>query len=231
MLRSAAIAIALSIGLGACTSVANVKSTTVKFTKPPAGATVLVMKPDITLAVLTASGVTEPRADWIASATANLSKKAEDFARTHGLTPKVVDPDKYGAEAGRAAQVIKLHRAVGQSIALHSYGLMALPTKKEFDWTLGDGAASLGGTEGAAYALFMFGDGTFADGGRVAMTVAMAMLGVGMDMGGQQVFVSLVELKTGRVVWSNYVIAGANDMRSPEGADALARTLFQGAPL
>ena len=103
------------------------------------------------------------------------------------------------------------HRAVGQSIALHSYGLMALPTKKEFDWTLGDGAASLGGTEGAAYALFMFGDGTFADGGRVAMTVAMAMLGVGMDMGGQQVFVSLVELKTGRVVWSNYVIAGAND--------------------
>lgn len=222
--------IVLSLSLGACGSIANTKSTTVKFAPPANGATVLVMKPDITLAVLTASGITEPRADWIATATTNLSREAEEFARARGLTPKAIDPDVVGGEGGHAAQVLKLHRAVGQSIATHSYGLIPLPTKKEFDWTLGGGAASLDNGE-AAYALFMFGDGTYADGGRVAMTVAMAMLGVGMSMGSQQVFVSLVELKTGRVVWSNFVVAGSNDMRTPEGANALAASLFKDAPL
>ena len=189
------------------------------------------MNADISLGVLTASGVVEPRADWSATAAANLEREAQEFAKARGLAPKTVDANKIGEDGGRAAQVLKLHRAVGQSIATHSYGFVELPTKTTFDWTLGDGAAALGGAEGAAYALFITGQGSYADGGRIAMTVAMAMLGVGMPMGGQEVFVSLVELKSGRVVWSNMVIAGANDMRSPEGADALAKTLFADAPL
>jgi hypothetical protein len=221
---------ALSLVLSACASTTNTKVSSIQVAKPPAGATVLVMKPDITLAALTAAGISEPRADWIASATTNLAREAEEFARTRGLSPKSYDPDAVGGE-GRASQVLKLHRAVGSSIALHSYGFIPLPTKKEFDWTLGEGAAAISSGENAAYALFMFGDGTYSTSGRVAMTVAMAMLGVGMPTGGQQVFVSLVELKTGRVVWANHVIAGSNDMRTPEGADALAKALFQDAPL
>jgi hypothetical protein len=217
------------LALAACTTT-NTKVSSVKIEKPPAGATVLVMKPDITLAALTASGIGEPRADWIAAATTNLTREAEEFTRNHGLKPKAVDPEAIGGE-GHAGQVLKLHRAVGGSIALHSYGLMPLPTKKEFDWTLGEGAAAVGNGEDAAYALFMFGDGTYSTSGRVAMTVAMAMLGVGLPTGGQQVFASLVELKTGRVVWSNLVVAGPNDMRTPEGADALATALFKDAPL
>src|SRR5690606_6163626 len=161
-----------------------------------------------------ASGIAEPRADWIASATANLAREAEEFTRTRGLAPKAIDPDAVGGE-GRAGQVLKLHRAVGQSIAAHSYGLIPLPTQQEFDWTLGEGAAAVGGAENAAYALFMFGDGTYSTSGRVAMTMAMALVGVGLPTGGQQVFASLVELKTGRVVWSNLVVAGPNDMRTP----------------
>jgi hypothetical protein len=229
MRRPIAIAL-LSLMLAACGSTANTKVSSVRIERPPQGSTVLVMKPDITLGALTASGMTEPRADWSASAIANLAREAEEFARTRGLKPKAIDPETVGGE-GRAAQVLKLHRAVGQSIATHSYGFIPLPTKKEFDWTLGDGAVAVGAGEEAAYALFISGEGTYSTSGRVAMTVALAVLGVGLPSGGQQVLVSLVELKTGRVVWSNVVVAGSNDMRTPEGADALAKTLFQDAPL
>lgn len=226
--------IALSITallLAACGSMANTRSASAKFEAPPQNSTVLVMKPDVSLAVLTASGMTEPRADWNASATENLALEAEEFAKTRHLNPKSIDPDAMGDAGGRAAQVLKLHRAVGQSISLHSYGMMPLPTKSTFDWTLGDGAAQLGGEQDAAYALFITAGGTYADGGRVAASIAMAMVGVSLPLGGQQVFASLVELKTGRVMWSNMVIAGNHDMRSPDGADALAKTLFQDAPL
>jgi hypothetical protein len=63
------------------------------------------------------------------------------------------------------------------------------------------------------------------------MTLLVAAAGVGMPSGGQYVFASLVELKTGRVVWTNSIVAGGNDMRKPEGADLLAKSLFKDAPL
>lgn len=59
----------------------------------------------------------------------------------------------------------------------------------------------------------------------------MALLGVGMQGGGQSVFASLVDLRTGRVVWFNVANAGPADMRDPAGAQALTTSLLQGAPL
>jgi hypothetical protein len=214
--------------LSACASTAPIVSK-VQVAKPPTGATVVIVKPDITLAALTASGVGEPRADWIASATQNLTAEAEELVRTRGLSPTVMAPEDAGG--GRAEQILKLHGAVSRSILIHSYGGYKLPTKPEFDWTLGDGVQQLAGGADAGYALFIFGEGTYSTSGRVAMTILMAAAGVGLPSGGQQVFASLVDVKTGRVVWSNVTVAGPNDMRTPEGADSLARMLFKDAPL
>lgn len=186
------------------------------------------MRPDITLAALTASGVGEPRADWMASAAQNLTVEATEFAQAKGLSVKVFDPA--ASEDRRIEQVIKLNTAVSQSILTHGYA-MKLPSKTTFDWTVGEGAVSLSDQQGASYALFVTGNGTYSTAGRVFMTLLVAAAGVGMPGGGQTVFASLVELKTGRVVWTNAVVAGPNDMRKPEGADALAKALFKDAPL
>ncbi|HWA23996.1 MAG TPA: hypothetical protein VG735_16515 [Caulobacterales bacterium] len=218
---------ASAIVLAGCTTTAT-KVATVSFEKPGAGSTILLMKPDITLAALTASGVGEPRADWMASASQNLSAEAREFAQSKGLQVKEFDPA--AAEDQRVQQVIKLNSAVSQSIRMHAYAL-ALPSKTTFDWTLGDGAKSLADREGATYALFINGSGTYSTAGRAMMQIFAAAAGVGIAGGGQSVFVSLVELKTGRVMWTNAVLAGPNDMRKPEGADLLAKSLFKDAPL
>lgn len=213
--------------LGAC-STTSTKVATAPFDKPPSGSTILLMKPDITLAALTASGVGEPRADWMASASQNLTTEAAEFAQSKGLQIKVFDPA--ATENPRILQVIKLNTAVSQSIMAHGYA-MKLPSKTTFDWTLGDGAISLADQQGASYALFVTGSGTYSTAGRMLMTLLVAAAGVGIPGGNQTVFASLVELKTGRVVWTNAVLAGPNDMRKPEGADALAKALFKDAPL
>jgi uncharacterized 2Fe-2S/4Fe-4S cluster protein (DUF4445 family) len=59
-----------------------------------------------------------------------------------------------------------------------------------------------------------------------------AMLGVAVPLGSQQVFASLVDLRTGQVVWFNVATAGPNaDMRSADGAAALTTAVLKGAPL
>jgi hypothetical protein len=46
-------------------------------------------------------------------------------------------------------------------------------------------------------------------------------------VGGQQIaFASLVDLKTGKVVWFNMLSSTVGDIRSPEGAEKMVATLL-----
>jgi len=130
-------------------------------------------------------------------------------------------------------QLDRLHETVGRSIQLHKYtpGL-SLPTKKSvFDWTLGQLAINYGQASGHDYALFLYAEASFSSGGRVALQ-AVSFLGcvVGvcyMPPGGQQIaFVSLVDLKSGRVVWYNHLMSTIGDIRTAEGARKLVENLL-----
>ncbi|MDP3854123.1 hypothetical protein [Phenylobacterium sp.] len=199
--------------------------------KPAAGARIILIDPDIELSVLTAAGMQEPKADWTEQGRANIAGHIEAQMKARAHNYRLLDPND--AMAGRTGQLLRLHQAVGQSIMMFNYGYVALPTKKaSFDWTLGEGAQALGTAYQADYALFVFGRGSYASGGRVAVAVGMAMLGAAVPMGSQQCFASLVDLKTGQVVWFNVAVAGPNaDMRKPEGAAALVAAVLKDAPL
>lgn len=215
--------------LAACTTT-NVKSASGLPATPPQNAQVLIAQPDIELKLLTASGLLEPRADWTASAKSNMQAAVEAALKDKSHKFTVLDPAT--AMEGREGQVLRLNGAVGNSIL--AYGMMGvgLPSKTGFDWTLGDGAQLLAAKYGSDYALFVYGRGSYSSGGRVAMMIGAAALGVSIPMGGQQAFASLIELKTGRVVWFNQAIAStAADMRSPEGAKLLTEALLKGLPL
>jgi hypothetical protein len=204
--------------------------------RPAAGTGIIVLKPDIELNLLTASGLQEPNSEWSRQALANIETSLGSVLATRQQRFIPLDGDTI--ISGRANQVLRLHDAVATSILVFNYGLLGLPTKKstDFDWTLGPGAleiarASAQGSD-AKYALVIFGRGSYSSGGRVAMMIVGAAFGASVPLGGQQVYASLIELSTGKIVWFNVATAGPqDDMRKPEGANGLITTLMKDAPL
>ncbi len=213
----------------ACTTT-NTRTATL-VTTPEPGATILLVEPDIELSLLTAAGMSEARADWTEQAIRNVQASLEQSVASSSHTFRAVDPDD--AMEGRSGQLLRLHEAVGGSILVFEYGGIPLPTHDgAFDWTLGEGVRTLADEYDADYALFTFGRGNYASSARVATFVVMSALGVGIPLGSQQVFTSLVDLRTGQVVWFNVGVAGPGaDMRDPEGAQALVDSMMAGAPL
>lgn len=224
------LAFAALLALGACAS-SQPKTFTGQFTPPPAGSRILVMTPDVQLAVLTAAGLQEPREDWSRSARDNLATAIAAHAAAEGHTPSALDPTT--AMDGRVGQLIRLHDAVGTSILAINYFQVNIPTRREnFEWTLGPGTQEIATAHNADYALFITARGSYSSAARQAAVVGMALLGVGLPMGGQQAFASLVDLRTGNVIWFNVVTAApGEDMREPEGAAEVAARLMEDAPL
>lgn len=225
-----ALAIAACLFIAACTTT-NTKLADAAAPRPPAGSRILIIQPDIQLSLLTVAGLQEPRADWTQQARDNIAHNLESAMVSKAHTIKALDPAT--ALEGRPGQLLRLHESVGQSIMTYSYGPTALPTKKgAFDWTLGEGARELGQAYEADYALFTYGRGTYSSNGRKMAMIGAAALGVSLQAGGQSMFASLVDLKTGRVVWFNTAIASPGaDMRTPEGAASLTQSLLKDAPL
>ncbi|MGE0044952.1 MAG: hypothetical protein AB7J28_05745 [Hyphomonadaceae bacterium] len=192
---------------------------------------ILVVEPDVNLAVLTTAGLQEPRADWSEAAQTNLAAAFEASLNAEGHSPRAVNPDAF---EGRADQLIRLHEAVGASILQFNYGPQTLPThpRDQFAWTLGPGTRVIEESMQARYALFVTARGSYASGGRMAAMIGLAILGVGIPLGGQQMFASLVDLQTGDVIWFNVATASPNaDMRTPEGARMLVADLMEESPL
>jgi len=216
--------------LGGC-AVAPTQQVSTEFQKPAGNYKLVVMKPDIAVSVLTAGGMNEPREDWTNTARENVlgSLRAQQEMRggsahitmTSGDDPALIELNR-------------LHEVVGQSILLHKYSpLAALPTKNGvFDWTLGKTARDFGASAGYDYALFVYARDSFSSGGRQALQ-AVGFLGcvVGVCVipngGVQQAFVSLVDLKTGNVVWFNHLVSMSGDIRTRAGAADLVNRLLE----
>ncbi len=190
---------------------------------------ILIMEPDIKYYLLTASGVTEPHAEWTISARRNFSNALEAYADERG-TDIVTIGD---SELPGAAEVAysKLHGAVGYTVQVNYFGQLPLPSKEgAFDWGLGPGVAEIGEKYNADYALFSYYRDYQASGGRVAFAVLAAVAGVGVSTGHERGFASLVDLKSGEIVWFNVIYTTAGELRDEEGAKSIVATLFAGLP-
>lgn len=227
-------ALALSmLALAACTT--TKQHAAVDF-KPPAGNyRLIVMRPDVTVSLLTAGGQLEQREDWSTKARENvIAALKEQQAKRGGNAAIAVTAKDAGADPAMVTQLDRLHEAVGRSIRLHKYTPgFELPTKKNaFDWTLGQLAVDYGRASGYDYALFLYAEDSFSSGGRVALQ-AVSMLGCVVGVcyippGGQQIaFVSLVDLKTGYVVWYNFLFSEKGDIREPDGARDMVDRLLE----
>lgn len=195
-----------------------------------AGKHVLLVEPDIELYELLASGVTEPRADWTQTARSNVAVAMRAALARRGATVSEYEAPTDPQQAAAERQIILLHEAVGGSILVHRYLGVPLPSKgKDFDWTLGPGAARLG-REGE-FGLFIYLRDSYATAGRKAMMAVGLLLGVGVSLGQQVGFASLVDLRSGQIVWFNVLQSGSGDLRNPEDASRAVTLLLDEAPL
>jgi hypothetical protein len=220
------VALSALVFLSAC-AVTQSSTFTGKFEPPAANSRVLVMTPNVQTSLLSAAGLPEPREDWSISGRDNLAVSLAAYVQKESHAASSLDPAS--AMEGRVGQIIRLHDAVG--VSLINRGV--LPTQRDrFEWTLGEGVRELGTAHSADYALFVGATGSYASAGRVAVMIGMAALGVGVPLGGQYAYASLVDLRTGNIIWFNMAVAGPNqDMRDAEGASSLINTLMRSSPL
>jgi hypothetical protein len=218
--------------ISACTT--TQQTATSDFRPPEGNYRLIVMRPDVQVSLLTAGGELEPREDWTDQARRQVLTALQAQQTKRGGTAVVASSlADAGADPRLVTELTRLHEAVGLTIRMHKYtpGL-ELPTKKNvFDWTLGQKAVDYGRQSGYDYALFLRAEDSFSSGGRVALQ-AVSFLGcvVGVCIvppGGRQIaFVSLVDLKTGQVVWYNFLLSEDGDIRTAEGANEMVEDLL-----
>jgi hypothetical protein len=240
-MRKVGLAFALALSVTASGCVQSRQFADVQFTPPQGDYRLLVMRPDVTVNSLTTGGMSQPRADWTETARGYIIEalRTEQSARGGDVLVLARRNELPNVSAEQIADLERLHYAVGNSIALHKYSGAALPTKRGrgLDYTLGEDAVALGRTTGYDYALFLYAQDNIASAGRTALQVlgvAGCFIGFCAPSGGsnQFAYASLVDLRTGEVVWFNVLQTGSQlpgikfgDIRTPQGAAQMVERL------
>ena len=236
-----AIAVAASLTLSACVQTRQYAD--IQFSPPQGDYKLLVLRPDVSVGSVTTGGMVEPRADWTESARTNITAALRAQQAAQGGQVLVVEKrtEIPNVSTETVAEIERLNYIVDQSIVLHKYMGVYLPTKrgKGLEYTLGREAVEFGQKTGFDYMLFLHAEDSFASRGRVALQVlGIAGCFVGFcapNIGGgkQLAYASLVDLRTGEVVWFNVLqagtqVAGINlgDIRTPEGAAQMVERLL-----
>lgn len=206
--------------------------------------TIVLVEPDIELSVITAGGLQEPRREWSEAARRLFPEqvRAQLAARNVPLKPDYDVADDLDP-ASQLGQIIRLNEAVAMSITQYSVAGSTLATKRtasgkpRMDWSLGPGVAALREATGADYAMFTYVRDSYASGGRTALRMFGLLIGVAMggylDIGGgaQVGVATLVDLRTGQVVWYNLLSNQSGDLRDQAGASRTAQNMLTRLPL
>jgi len=225
----------LCLGLSACAST-QVRTIRDDSGQPLAiSGKVVLVEPDIELYELLAGGAEEPRKAWTETARRLYPRLVRDTLERRGIAmaPDFALPAA-GGHDDRLRQLYLLNQAVSISVLQYSSRSTnpnaGLRNKHgRFDWTLGPGVSALRDATGADYALFTYIRDSYTSGGRAAMRVIGFLLLGGDIGGGYQIGVaSLVDLRTGQVVWHNLLVDQAGDLRDESGARETVLDILKG---
>ncbi len=197
------------------------------------GGSVVLVEPDIELYEVLVGGAQEPRKAWTDAARRLYPQMARELLSQRGIEvrPDFAIPVEGGAD-DRLRQLYLLNQAV--SISILQYGRSTASSglrnkRGKFDWTLGPGIAELREATGADYALFTYVRDSYTSGGRAAMRIiGFVLLGGDIGGGNQIGLASLVDLRTGQVVWHNLLVDQAGDLRDEVGTRETADDLLKG---
>ena len=234
-MRVIGFALVASLTLSACVQTRQYAD--LQFTPPQGDYKLIVMRPDVSVGSVTTGGMVEPRADWTETARANIiaAMKAQQAGRGGNVLVLERRDSLATVSADKVAELERLHGAVGNSIALHKdLGAASDKRRRGLDNLSADAVRF--GRPRYDYALSCM--RTICSTGRVALGVlGLAGCFIGfcapMGGGGQFAYASLVDLKTGEVVWFNVLQTGSQvagitfgDIREPEGAAQMVERLL-----
>lgn len=194
---------------------------------------VIVIEPDVEVKEVSAGGVPEKIDAWSLQAKQNLASALEKQLVSKHYFEKVALPELSLESMATLNEHVALYDVVGQNAFF--YGRAVFPAweqkKKAFDYTLGNGLKDIGEKTGADAALFIIGQDYVSSGGRKATRLLAAMLGVVLPPSPTFVSVGLVELKTGNVLWMNYLMAAdSEDLRKATDVDEILTEIFSKYP-
>lgn len=197
---------------------------------------VLLMKPDVQLSRLTAGGLHEPDAEWTEKGFGHVNSALTELLEQTGAEVIRYDSVRQESEIAHSLdQVNKLYELVGTSIVEYKFLVpQTLPSKSNrFDWTLGaESVREIREQSGADYALFVYLHDSYATSGRVGVMLIGAFFGVGVPTRRQVAFSSLVDLRSGDVVWFNWLrTPTGGTLREAEPASRAVETLMSELPI
>jgi len=221
----------LALALAACATQTHRQATELR--RADRQPRIVVMPLDVELSQITAGGLGEPHAEWTEAARRHMMTALQQEAASRHLALTEYEAERGSAEDQETSRdLVKLHRAVGGAILLHQYvPQFHLPSKEgRFDWSLGPAVAAIARAHDADYALFLFVRDSYATAGRVAVIVVAALVGVGVPGGSQVGFGSLVDLRSGDIVWFNRLVRQTGDLRTPAAAAETVKILLEEMP-
>ncbi len=208
----------------------------VEFQPPQGDFDLIVMRPYVSVGSITTGGLVEPRAEWTEQARTHILTALRQQQANRGGRTMILESREgvEGMEEQQVADLERLFMAVGNAIVVHRYAGLTLPTKRRqgLDWTLGEDAVAFGRATGMDYALFLHAQDAYASTGRIALQVlGIAGCFIGfcapqIGGGSQQAYASLVDLRTGDVVWFNILQSQIGDIRTPDGAAQMVERLL-----
>ena len=190
---------------------------------------ILLMPVDIEICELTLAGMCEPSASWTQNSKDNIISSFKDILDKRNAVLKEYNKND---ENDEIIQLIKLHTQIGQEIINTEYGPFELPTKKEFNWTMGNKVKLLKNKYKSEYAIFIYFRDQYSSTERVIYNIVTAVLFPGIiPVGGSQVaFASLVNLSNGEITWFNGYYRSFGDVRDLENAIDTVNKIFEEFP-
>lgn len=197
---------------------------------------ILIFRPSVSVGAQSTGGIFEPNAEWTEQAKVRIQTALDKLQKLLG-NEVVVAPEGYGDDARNVQEHTALFAAVSRAVIEYQFFVgNRLPTKKRdnkadvFDWSLGDGVASLPGAKDADYGLFIYNRDAYGSTGRKLLQFAAAFGGVSVISGEHVGYAGLVDLKTGDLLWLNADAAMGGDVREAEGSEKRVRQLLEDFP-
>ena len=195
---------------------------------------ILFFPPSVEVYEIGAGGPPLLKQDWTETARQHVREALETMLTERKATLIAYRDPEASDRRLQHLQIARVLWLVSQAILQHSYGpdALRLPNKAgRFDWTLGPSASALReDNDDADYALFVTFLEGHSTGGRVAMNVASAVLGGVMVTGRQRGIASLVDLRTGDIVWYHKNDESDGDLRTAASARKAIERLLKGFP-
>lgn len=223
------------IALAGCQTIPKhkVHHTLLSQQQPPSG-DVIVLPMDIKVKEMTAAGLQDEVPAWTQQANDNFQHEMDtrDASSLSGLKLRPLP-----ALSPEQQAIVEEHLALGHVVTGSAFLFSNTPIPawkhkaKHFDYTIGPGLAFLADQTGADKALILLGEDVHSSEGRKAAFVVAAAFGVGIPLGHTVAVATLVDLRTGDVLWMNhYISVGATSFLKAEDTAAVVTDLFDDYP-